>query len=96
MNEKNKLFLNFKNIVCLIRMYQFENCLKLNIEHHVSAIIKKKNLQKNFKISNVDFAKLFTREISSKFEFSKNVNLICLHKQHRFETIKKFLLFDDK
>lgn len=68
MNKKNKLFLNFKNIVRLIQMYQFENCLKMNIEYHVLTIIEKKNFKKISKYQ------ILIRQICSHVKFYQNLS----------------------
>lgn len=94
--EDDRLFLDPKNIARLIQVYQLEGCLRLDIEHHVPAIIKEKDLQTSLKLSNVDPADLFKRGLPPELEFSGDVTLVCLHGRHRLEAAKEFLLPGDK
>ena len=94
--EDQRLFLDPKNVARLVQIYKLEGCLRLDIEHHVPAIIKESELQKSLSISNVDGVDLLKRGSPPELEFSDDVTLICLHGRHRLEAAKEFLLPGDR
>lgn len=93
--DQNRLFLDPKNVARLIQVFTLEGCLRLDIEHHIPAIVKERDLQKSLSVSNVVGGDLFKRGAPPELKFAADVTLICLHGRHRLEAAKKFLLPGD-
>jgi len=76
------LYLNFKNVTRLIKIFELESCLRLEKKYRVSAIINNTIFQKTLISLSLTNTKLLIIEISSKFQLLQFTRLNCLHKKY--------------
>ena len=89
--------LNTKNVARLVKIFEIQECLRLNIEHYISTIIDEQILQDSIKTFELKSSEdLLNRRISFMLQLSSTLNLHCLHNKHRIAVAKKFLFLDDK
>ncbi|KAK3167632.1 hypothetical protein OEA41_010759 [Lepraria neglecta] len=89
-------FVDPKNVTRLTQIFELEGCHRLDLEHHVPAIIDDKVLQSNLRLSNITSLDLMQR-IPPKLKLPADFNLDCLHGKYRIAAAKSFLyLPDDK
>lgn len=74
---------NKKNVTTLLDFFRSKNCLRLNLEHYVLALISRFATSRD----------LHLEEESSRFNFEHLV--ICLHERHRLEAMRKFFTRDE-
>jgi len=86
--------LESKNVARLVRIFQYEGCLRLEREHHVPVIIDEVQLSYMCQQSGVEPGSLLTDALV--ILNCENITLRCLHGQHRIAAAKEFLEPGDK
>ena len=90
-------FVDPKNVARLTQIFEIEGCHRLDLEHHVPAMISDRVLQSNLRLSNITGADLMRNRIPPKLKLPKDVKINCLHGKHRIAAANSFLyLPDDK
>ena len=90
------LYLNSKNVTRLIKIFELENCLQLEKEYRIPAIINDTIFQQTLillSLTNTDF---LTIEVLSKFQLLQSTRLNCLHEKYCIVTIQQILLSGNK
>ncbi|MCJ1250104.1 hypothetical protein MMC30_007330 [Trapelia coarctata] len=86
--------LNPKNVARLLRIYQYEGCLRLEREHYIPVIIDEAQLSRICQQSNVEAKSLLSGTLVALN--CENIRLSCLYGQHRLAAAKEFLEPGDK
>ena len=84
-----------KNVARLIRIFNLEGCLRLDMEHHIPAIINEDVLRRGIARSDIRRSEMFKCQ-SPPFLNLNTSALRCLHGRHRITAAKEFLLPGDK
>ena len=90
------LTLDPRNIERLTRIFKLEGCLRLDLEHHVPAVISDESLANSLRQSGVRVGDLRKRGSPPMLALPENFNLVCLHGKHRIAAAKKILLPGNK
>lgn len=86
--------LDTKNVARLLRIYQFEGCLRLEKEHYIPVIIDEAQLSRICQQSNVEAKSLLSGTLVALN--CGDIRLSCLYGQHRLAAAKEFLEPGDK
>ncbi len=90
--HSTSLTLDTKNIDRLIQVFKLEGCLRLDLEHHIPAIISNQTLQESLARSAVDGTELHRQQSPPTLLFPEDTYLPCLHGKHRIAAAKTLLL----
>lgn len=92
----NALTLDAKNIERLTQIFRLEGCQRLDIEHHVPAVINDDILSQCLHHSGLGLENLRRQGSPPSLEFPENFTLECLHGKHRIAAAKDILLPGNK
>ena len=84
-------YLDPKNIDRLEKNFELEGCLRLDLEHHIPAIINDSVLRESLQKSHIVNGDLLQQNLPPKLDLPPDENLRCLHGKHRIAAAKKFL-----
>jgi len=84
-------FVDPKNVTRLTQIFELEGCHRLDVEHHVPAIIKEHLLQSSVALSNITAPDLMKNRVPPDLRLPTEVKLECLHGKHRIAAAQKFL-----
>ena len=89
--------LDQKNVARLNKIFEIQDCLRLESDHHVPAMISEKLLQLSIRASGLsNGGELLDRRIPPTLQLPPTTSLQCLHGRHRIAAARNFLLPDDK
>lgn len=95
--ECDDLYLDPKNVARLLQVFQLEGCFRLDLEHHIPAIIDEDELRRSLQKSGIASGDLFRRQAPPTLDLdTSTTTLKCLHGRHRIEAAKEHLLPGDK
>ena len=83
--------LDEKNVARLLKVFKDEQCLRLEPDHYISALVSRNTLPQVLRSGNIGH--LFLEEPQL---FEPEHPLIYLHGRHRLEAAKKYLAANDK
>lgn len=89
------LALDPKNVERLIQVFKLEGCLRLDIAHHIPAIVNAQTLRESLYQSQVPENTLHGRQNPPALRFPDNTYLLCLHGKHRIAAAREILLPGD-
>ena len=89
--DSDTSYLDPKNITRLVQIFELEDCLRLELEHRIPAVISDDVLQHSLNTSGFNRNDLFTPGIPPKLEFPAQIALKCLHGKHRIAAAREFL-----
>ncbi|THC88352.1 hypothetical protein EYZ11_012198 [Aspergillus tanneri] len=85
-----------KNVNRLVRVFELEQCLRLEPAHHIAAIIDEEALQQAVTLSDVTQEQLTDASNLPWLFLPEGYRLSCLYGKHRIAAAKKFLLPGDR
>ncbi|KAA8647895.1 uncharacterized protein ATNIH1004_006597 [Aspergillus tanneri] len=85
-----------KNVNRLVRVFELEQCLRLEPAHHIVAIIDNETLQQAVTLSDVTEEQLRDASNLPWLFLPEGYRLSCLYGKHRIAAAKKFLLPGDR
>lgn len=91
-SQPTSLTIDAKNVERLIQIFKLEGCLRLDLAHHIPAIINAQTLRESLYRSQVPDSGLAARQNPPALFFSDNIHLLCLHGRHRIAAAKEILL----
>ncbi|KAL2048962.1 hypothetical protein ABVK25_010815 [Lepraria finkii] len=89
--DSDTSFLDPKNVARLVQIFELEGCLRLDLEHHIPAVIGNDVLQHSLNASGVNRNDLFTPGIPPTLDFPAQVALTCLHGKHLIAAAQEFV-----
>ncbi|KAL6716955.1 hypothetical protein ACLMJK_004868 [Lecanora helva] len=92
----SQLTLNPKNVERLTQIFRLEGCQRLDLEHHVPAIISKEDLDSSLQLSGIGVEDLRRRASPPTLYLPEAKPLICLHGKHRVAAARNVLLPGNK
>lgn len=84
-----------KNVERLIQVFKLEGCLRLDLAHHIPAVINAQFLRESLRHSQIPETSLYGRQNPPALSFPDNTYLLCLHGKHRIAAAKNILLPGD-
>ncbi len=90
------LNLDPKNVQRLTQIFRLEGCLRLDLEHHVPAIISDDILAQSLYQSGVRSEDLRRRGSPPTLDLPEGFGVLCLHGKHRIAAAKNVLLPGNK
>ena len=95
-NKPGSHFIDPKNITRLVQIFELEGCLRLDLEHHVPAIISQDVFERSLRISKITGGDLLEGQNPPELRLPSYSSIRCLHGIHRIEAAHKFLLAGDR
>ena len=89
-------YLDPKNVARLARIFSLEGCLRLDLDHHVPALVSDAQLQQALIRSHVEAAALANHQSPPLLIFPESTILRCLHGKHRIAAARSILEPGDK
>lgn len=90
--ESTNLTIDSKNVDRLIQVFKLEGCLRLDLEHHIPAVISEQTLHESLAYSRIDSTELHRRQNPPTLLLAENIYLPCLHGKHRIAAARTLLL----
>ncbi|KAL9130731.1 MAG: hypothetical protein Q9217_001168 [Psora testacea] len=85
-----------KNVARLTKIFSLEGCLRLDLDHHVPALVSDAQLQQALVRSSVEAAALANHQAPPLLILPESTILRCLHGKHRIAAVRSILEPGDK
>jgi hypothetical protein len=88
--------LDRKNVARLIKIFELQECRRLEPNHYVPAVISEEILNTALQKAGISQANLLTKDEPPQLCLDNSIKLTCLHGKHRLAAADEFLLPGDK